>query len=216
MRILKIMVIDNHVIFREGLIRLLEDQEDMQVVGEADNILEAIEKSAELMPDVIVTEIGPSDEAAMDAIKAIRSNDNQVAIVILTSIQSDELMFTAFGYGVRGYLQKNTSLTHLLASLRAIGRGEAAIPRHLFTRFLEEFSRTRKQYTNQNAELDTLTLRELEILSHLSTGATNREIAQKVSISENTVRVHVHNILEKLQLQNRREAREFARRIGFP
>lgn len=210
---MKIMVVDQHVLFREGLCSLLRDQSDMEVIGEAGSVQEAVETAANLGPDVILMEIGLSDGAGLEAMRTILSRQPDIAVVVLTTQESDELLLQALRLGAKGYLQKNTSTDILLASLRALERGEMAMSRRLMTKVVDEFSRTRSVRSNEHNELDALTYREVEVLSHLGLGVTNREIAERLFISENTVRVHVHNILDKLRVRNRREAGKLARRL---
>src|SRR5574338_148672 len=169
---MKIMIIDNHILFREGVVSLM---------------------------------------------RLILARRPETAFVMLSSMESDGRLFEMIANGARGYLPKNIKRPVLLAALRALGRGEAVIPRNLVSKILGEFTRLSKLTLDDKTVKDSglLTYRELEVLKKLVTRATNREIANQLAISENTVRVHVSRILEKLNLRNRREASEFARRIKW-
>lgn len=213
---MKVLVVDDHILFREGLVSLLRNQPDFDVLGEAGTVREAISQAALLKPDLILLDFTLPDGNGLEATEAILALDPNVKIVFLTVHESDDRLFSAVRAGARGYLLKNLSVSNLLASLRALERGEAAISRVMMGRILEEFSRDGRGGDNHFLPVE-LTTREMEILQQLSTNASNREIAGRLYISENTVKNHVHNILEKLKLSNRREAVDYARRLGvFP
>ncbi|MBA4398263.1 MAG: response regulator transcription factor [Chloroflexi bacterium] len=209
---IKLMVVDDHTIFREGLISLLRQQPDFEVVGEAGLVKEAIAKAASLRPDLILMDIGLPDGSGLEATREIVRCLPDISIVILTILESDELLFDAFHCGARGYLIKNTSITKLLASLRGLQSGEAALSRKQTSKILDEFYRLGKTQITTDEHPDILTHREMEVLEQMGAGASNLQIAEKLVISENTVKNHVHNILHKLKLKNRYEAAEFARR----
>jgi len=210
---MKIMVVDDHVLFREGLVSLLADQIDFQVVGEAGTVCEAVDMALERKPDVILMEIALADGDAFEATKIILSHLPATEIIFLTTLESDEMLLRAVRYGAKGYLLKNTSKSSLVASINALGRGEAALSRTMTRKILDAFSRIERIYSDY--DMIGLTFREAEVLRYLATGATNRQIAQHMGISEYTVKVYVHHLLEKLQMKNRREAGNFARRLGL-
>jgi two-component system NarL family response regulator len=212
---MKILVVDRHVLFREGLISLFNEQAEFSVVGEAGSAQEATEKALALKPDAILMDSNLLDEAGLEAMRTILSSQPNTAIVVLSPHESVDLLFVAVGFGAKGYLPKSISKSMLIASLRAIERGETAIPRAMMSQILEEFYRMVRITPRDKAQVKALTFREIEILRQLATEATNTEIAEQLYISDNTVRVHVHNILDKLQVRNRREAAEFARRAGL-
>lgn len=206
------MVVDDHTIFREGLISLLRQQADYEVVGEAGLVKEAVEKALQLHPDLILMDIALPDGNGLGATREIVQKLPSTSVVILTILESDELLFEAFHNGARGYLIKNTSLNKLMASLRGLQQGEAAITRKQTTRILEEFYRLGKTDPQVDGCSNSLTHREQEILGYVCQGSSNLQIAVKLFISENTVKNHVHSILRKLKLRNRREAADFANR----
>lgn len=211
---MKIMVIDNHLLFREGIAGLLGSQPDMEVVGQFDLSVEAVKRAVELEPEIILMDTSFLHAEGIRIMKQILSERPAISFLILNTQDSDEQFYEMIGSGAKGYLPKNASKQMLLAALRALDKGEAVIPRNLVTKVLQEFARLGKLVSEkrQDRDFSLLTNRELEILKILGIRATNREIAVQLGISENTVRVHVGRILEKLRLRNRREASEFARR----
>lgn len=209
---MKIMVVDDHTIFREGLISLLKQQPDFEVVGEAGLVKEAIEKAVSIRPDLILMDIGLPDGSGLDATRQISRLVPEICIVILTILESDELLFDAFHAGARGYLLKNTSFTKLIASLHGLQQGEAALSRKQTSKILEEFYRLGKTQLQDETNPETLTHRELQVLEFMAAGASNLQIAEELFISENTVKNHVHSILHKLKLKSRNEVVGFARR----
>lgn len=209
---IKIMVVDDHTIFREGLISLLKQQSDFEVVGEAGLVKEAIEKAVTIRPDLILMDIGLPDGSGLDATRQISRLAPEICIVILTILESDELLFDAFHAGARGYLLKNTSITKLIASLHGLQQGEAALSRKQTSKILDEFYRLGKTQLQDETNPQTLTHRELQVLEFMAAGASNLQIAEELFISENTVKNHVHSILQKLKLKSRNEVVGFARR----
>jgi DNA-binding NarL/FixJ family response regulator len=213
---MKVFVIDDHVLFREGIASLLKTQDDMELVGESDMSDHAVQKAALEMPDIILMDVGNSHVEGVSLMKHILLRQPEISFMILAAHDSDDLLYDMIANGARGYLPKNITKSILLAALRALGRGEAVIPRGQVSKILDEFSRLGKLTVKENIQeknFNLLTYRELEVLDLLVSRATNREIATKLSISENTVRVHVSNILEKLNLRSRREASLFAKQI---
>ncbi len=212
----RVLLVDDHVLFRQGVASLLAAQSDFSVVGEAGSVREAIEAARDLQPDLVLMDFALPDGTGADAAQVILADRPDTQIVFLTVYEEDDRLFAAIRSGARGYLLKNVPVSQVVASLRALERGEAAISRSLTRRLMDLVSRLRMP-----RELDwveppgELTARELEILQELATGASNREIAAHLFISENTVKNHVRSILSKLGLRNRREAARYARRHGL-
>lgn len=212
---MRVLLVDDHVLFREGIAHLLHAQPYLKVVGEASTVREAIEMARELQPDLILMDFGLPDGTGLDATRAILAERPETKIVFLTVHEEDDALFAAIRIGAMGYILKSVSVAELLDYLRRIRAGEAAISPAMAMRIMEEFSRLSAQQDGEPNQLTTLTTRELEVLRELSTGATNREIAARLTITENTVKNHVRNILAKLHLKNRREAAFYARRRGL-
>jgi two-component system NarL family response regulator len=212
---MRILIVDDHILFREGLTGLLRSQPDMDVVGECGTVHEAIEQARQIKPAVVLMDFSLPDGTGLEATRAILADHPETSIIFLTVHDNDERLIAAMRAGAKGYLLKNLSVSKLLASLRALERGEAAISRIMMARILEEFAAPVQPAVPQPSPLVGLTSREIEVLQELADGITNQEIATRLYISENTVKNHIHNILEKLSLHNRREAIDFARKNGL-
>ena len=211
---MKIMVIDNNRLFREGIVGLLISQNDMEVVSESDVTEDAVQLAVDTCPDIILMDTGLDHTTSINIMRQILLYRPNILFVILTAQDTDEHFYEMLSNGAKGYLLKNINKSMLVAALRALVRGEAIIPRNLVAKILDEFTRMGKVATYNNPEKDfnLLTYREMEILKKLEIRATNREIAEQLGISENTVRVHMGNILGKLHFRNRREASDFVKR----
>jgi DNA-binding NarL/FixJ family response regulator len=212
---MKILVVEDHVLFREGLVSLLTSQSKFSVVGEAGSIQDAISMTQKLKPDLVLLDVDLPDGSGIDAIKHLLLKRSNTKIVVLAAHENEEHLLTAIGNGAIGYLSKNIPMSQLLKTLQAIDRGEAALSRSMTGRIIDEFQRMVNPDFRNDPDWDKLTPRESEILEILCTGATNQEIADQLFISENTVKVHVHSILEKLNVNNRREATRYALRQGI-
>lgn len=210
---LKILIIDSNILFREGLSNLLQREQGIQVVGEAGSIAEAMQKAKELEPNVALVDSELPDMDDFNGIRMLRATCPQMQVVLLSAQESEDLLIYAVRNGARGYMTKNNPLSKFMACIRAIERGEAVIPRAMVGRLLDELSRLYSP--NEQEGLGMLTPREMEVLRELGRGRSNRQIAEHLYIAENTVKVHVHNILEKLNLRNRRQAARFARGQGM-
>ncbi len=212
---MRILIVDDHILFREGLTGLLRSQPDMEVIGECGTLNDAILQALQLKPDVVLMDFSLPDGTGLEATRAILTELPQTQIIFLTVHDNDDRLIAAIRAGAKGYLLKNLSVNKLLASLRALERGEAAISRIMMARILKEFAQSHLPSNGTPSPLVGLTSREIEVLQELADGITNQEIATRLFISENTVKNHIHNILEKLNLHNRREAIEFARKNGL-
>jgi DNA-binding NarL/FixJ family response regulator len=208
----RILIVDDHVLFREGLVSLLGAQQDIKIVGQADSKTEAITLSRKVSPDLIIINMILPDATGVDATRAILAELPNIKIVVLT-VQDDETqLFEAIRAGAIGYLSKRTNAMDLLETLRGIMQGEAGISGTTARRILEEFVRLSPPHSEDVA---TLTSREVEVLRELANGASNQEIAKHLVISENTVKNHVRNVLVKLHFHSRHEAADYARRRGL-
>lgn len=212
---MNILLVDEHVLLREGLASLLQNQADIKVVGEVGLSDAAVTTAIDLKPDILLIDIAPQVEEGMRIIRTILAHLPTLEVIILTNLNSDEYVIEALRCGAVGFLHKNSSIDHLLSSIRAVERGEAALSRKMMRRVLIEFARQNEPSNGSDNPLAKLTDRELEVLAHLVAGATNRQIAEYLVISENTVKIHVHNIFEKLKLDNRREVAKFANLPGL-
>lgn len=212
---LRILLADDHVLFRKGIASLIAAHDDMQVVGEARDGLEAIEQSRETMPDIVLMDIHMPRCSGLEAIPQILQSCPQARIVMLTISDDDQDLFTAIKSGAFGYLLKDIEPKDLFTFLDGVRRGEAPISGVLATKILQEFRQIEKNTPAAKSVLDELTSREAEVLGLVANGATNREIATSLSITENTVKMHLRNILDKLHLDNRVQATAYAVRQGL-
>jgi DNA-binding NarL/FixJ family response regulator len=212
---MKILLIDDHVLLREGLASLLQQQKDIEVVGDIGLNDVAVTMAIDLKPDILLIDIAPQIDDGLKIIRAILAHLTDLEVIILTNLSSEEYVIEAIHCGAKGFLHKNSSIDHLLSSIRAVERGEVALSRKMMRRVLVEFARKEEKPQTSPDPLVKLTDRELEVLAYLVAGASNRQIAQNLVISENTVKIHVHNIFEKLKLDNRREVAKFAHLPGL-
>jgi len=212
---MKVLVVDDHILFREGLVSLLSADPSFDVVGQAGSVCEAVELAHKLSPDLVLMDFSLPDGDGAEASALILEDQPECNVVFLTMHDADEKLFAAIRSGAKGYLLKNVPVSKLLSSLHSIEKGEAAISRSMTMRILDEFSHTASTVQEQRGLLNNLTPREVEILAEIGTGAANNEIAGRLFLSVNTVKHHVHNIFAKLDFENRREAMNFARTTGL-
>jgi DNA-binding NarL/FixJ family response regulator len=213
---IKMLIVDDHVLFRQGLVSLFNHQPDFEVIGEAGNVNEAIEAAERLKPNLILMDFSLPDGTGVEATQTILRTQPNTNIVFLTMHEDDERLFSAIRSGAKGYLLKNLPVAKLLASLRALEHGQAPISREMTGRIIDAFARSEPNKVVDKPNLiELLTSREIDVFYELTTGASNQEIADRLFISENTVKNHVHNILEKLEMSNRREVASYAIRYGI-
>lgn len=207
---LTILLVDDHTLIRKGLAALLATQRNMEVVGEAADGLEAIEQARRLLPDLILMDVHMPRCTGPEAARAIKREMPHVRIVMLTVSDDDQDLFEAIKSGAQGYLLKNLEPEELFGLLENTQKGEAALSRSMMARILHEF-----QQPTPTEGREELTERELEVLRLVVEGASNAEIGQALCVTEHTVKIHLRNILAKLQLQNRVQAAVYAVRQGL-
>lgn len=205
----RVLLADDHALFRRGLASLLAGRDDMDVVGEAGSGQEAIDRAHELMPDVILMDVRMPGLGGLEATRRIKEEMPYVRIVILTVSEDDEDLFAALKNGAQGYLLKNIDPEDLIACIHQVQRGEAPLAPPMASKILKEFS------APPTRPGPALTQRERQVLELVARGDANKEIARHLQISENTVKNHLRNILEKLHLQNRVQAVMYALREGL-
>jgi two-component system, NarL family, response regulator LiaR len=208
---IRILIVDDHAIVREGLRSLIGTEPGMQVVGEAGDGAAAVDLFASLQPDVTLLDLLMPRKDGIAAIREIKRLDPQARILVLTSFAEDDKVFPAIKAGAMGYLLKDSSPEELLAAVREINRGESSLDPVIARKVLNEFSRP----AGAASSSEQLSGRELEVLVLIAQGLSNLEIAGRLVISERTVRNHVGNILAKLQLANRTQAALYAIRHGL-
>jgi DNA-binding NarL/FixJ family response regulator len=214
MKTRRILLVDDHILFRKGAAAILAARADVEIVGEAGDGLEAIAHARETVPDIILMDIHMPKCNGLDAVKAIKSEMPHVRIIMLTVSDDERDLFTAIKNGADGYLLKNLEPQQLFEMLDGMSRGEAPISGTLATKILNEFRQPGKS-DHATESRNELTAREIQVLELIVQGATNREIAVALSIAEDTVKIHLRNILEKLHLHNRIQAAVYAVRQGL-
>ena len=209
---LKVLIADDHKLFRQGLISLMKTREDMvEIVGEAQTGKESIEMAKQLKPDLILLDIYMPDGGGLKAAREIRESMPEIAIVMLTSSELDEHLHEAVRIGVQGYLLKDLDADELFSLLSGIEKGEAAMTRSMAARLLKNVAKA----SSNSIEKDSLTEREIDVLRNVARGESNQEIADNLQITVNTVKTHIKNILAKLQVDNRTQAATYAIRTGI-
>jgi len=213
----KVLVVDDHTLFRRGITAVLANQEGLEVVGEALDGLEAIEKTKEIAPDVVLMDLNMPRCSGLEAIQALQTEMPQVNVLVLTVSDKEADLFAAVKFGARGYILKNTEPEELIHAILHIAQGGVIVSPLMATKLLTEFKDLsagveRESIPGTDAALSP---REGEVLQLVAQGASNKKIAESLFISENTVKTHLRNIMEKLHLANRSQAAAYAVRRGL-
>ena len=208
---LSVLIVDSHLEYRRQLADLLHTQPDFDVIGQAGLESDALEIMANYDPDLVLMDFNLPDGDSLQIAKGMLGMYPRVSIVFLTENVDDERMIAAVRSGAKGLLLKTLPPPKLLASLRGLRAGQAPMSRTMVARLLEEFYRSNHNSPAEQIAADQLTPRELDVLRELVIGGSNREIAARLFISEYTVKNHIHSILHKLEVANRREAAKYAR-----
>lgn len=208
---IRVLIADDHAIVREGQRALIETEPGMELIGEAADGVEAVHMARTLQPDVILLDLLMPRKGGVEAIGEIKEENPKARILVLTSFAEDEKVYAAIKAGALGYLLKDASPQEILAAIREVHRGEPSMPPIIAHKLMSELQRT----SNLPPTEDPLTERELEILKLVAQGLPNLEIAERLVISERTVRTHVSNILAKLHLANRTQVALYALREGL-
>jgi len=206
---IRVLIVDDHALFRRGLIMVLESEEGIEVVAEAEDGDEAIDKAAECAPDVVLMDVRMPKVTGIAATRAIADVVPTAKILMLTVSDEEEDLFEAVKAGASGYLLKDSSIDEVAQAVRVVAEGQSLISPSMAVKLLDEFKEMSRTDRDQ-VPTPRLTDRELEVLRLVATGLNNREVAKQLFISENTVKNHVRNILEKLQLHSRMEAVMYA------
>jgi len=208
---IKVLVVDDHALFRRGITSVLAGQKSLEIVDEAIDGLEAIEKAEATNPDVIIMDLNMPRCSGLEATQALQTKMPQVNILVLTVSDNEADLFAAVKFGAKGYILKNTEPEELVQAIFHIAQGGVIISPTMATKLLTEFKGLEAQVkTGVPQETTDLSPREVEVLQLVSQGATNKEIADSLFISENTAKTHLRNIMEKLHLANRSQAAAYA------
>lgn len=210
---IRVLIADDHTLFRQGLIGLMETREELvEVIGEAATGREAVQLVEQLRPDVVLMDIYMPDGNGLQATREIRARFPETKVVMLTSSENDEHLYQAVQHGAAGYLLKNLNANELFDLIEGVVRGEAAMTREMASGLLKTVA---KRSAEASRGEETLTERELVVLRYMATGASNQDIAARMCISINTVKSHIRSILDKLQLENRTQAANYAMNYGL-
>jgi DNA-binding NarL/FixJ family response regulator len=205
---MKIAIVDDHVLFREGIAAIIRSEPDIEIVGMAGTVKEAVELVRAVNPEIVLMDFMMPDGNGVDATRMILAEHPACKIIFLTMSEEDNDLFAAIRGGAKGYLLKNIKPSALLAAIHSVQEGGSALSQKMTLRLMDELSHSERHlHPTEN----TLTLRELDVLQAIATGLSNQEIARQLFISENTVKFHVHALLTKLNLGDRKEAARYAR-----
>ncbi len=211
---IRILIADDHNLFRSGLRRILRDYGDLNVVGEATNGEEAVALVQQLRPDVVLMDVGMPGVSGPEAAYRIRTAYPETQVIMLTVSDTDEDLFASVKAGARGYLLKNAHMDDLTEAIRRVHAGEAIIAPTMAVRLLEEFG-TLAREAPAKPDVGELSNREVEVLRLVAHGLANKEIADRLGLSEHTVKTHLRNILDKLHLRSRAHAAAYAVEAGL-
>jgi RNA polymerase sigma factor (sigma-70 family) len=213
------MIVDDKELFREGLRKVLTRQTDIEIVGDAPDGRRAVDMVRQIKPDVVLMDVMMPVMDGVEAARRICTQFPKTQVVMLTVSENEQNLYEAIKAGARGYIHKDTSVDDVTQAIRRAHEGQAMVTPFLASKLLDEFAhmaRSRDEEKEAEHEAATrVTEREREVLQLLVKGATNRDIAEALVITENTVKVHLRNILEKLQLRNRQQAAAYAIKAGL-
>jgi two-component system NarL family response regulator len=208
---IRVLIVDDHALFRRGLIQVLQFEEGIEVVGEAEDGEDAATKAEELAPDVLLMDVRMPRVSGIEACRRLAETMPTMKILMLTVSDEEDDLYEAIKAGATGYLLKEISIEEVADAVRAVMQGQTLISPSMASKLIQEFNAlARRADEKQQVPAPKLTDRELEVLKLVAQGLTNREIADQLYISENTVKNHVRNILEKLHLHSRMEAVVYA------
>ncbi len=203
---IKVLIADDHSLIRKGLEQLLELEGDIEVIGEASNGKEAVEKAIQLNPDVILMDVNMPVQNGVNAIRELKENGCKAKVVVLTIHDDQEYLVEAVKVGADGYIMKDAEVDHLIKAIRDVYRGETYIQPNLTSRLIRDFEKMTYHSVKKQFEENNLTQREIEVLMLIADGKNNREIADELYISEKTVKNHVSNIFRKIDVSDRTQA----------
>jgi DNA-binding NarL/FixJ family response regulator len=212
--VIRVLIVDDHALYRRGLQTVLATEDGIEVVGEAADGVEAVDQAEETLPDVIVMDVGMPKRGGIDACRVIKQRVPSARILMLTSSDDEANLFEAVRAGANGYLLKDVPPEEVAVGIRGVFQGQSLLSPMMASKLLSEFAQISQRASvpapTPGLELPRLTDRELDILKLVARGRLNREIAGELFISENTVRNHIRNILDKLQMHSRMEAAMYA------
>jgi len=199
---IKILIVDDHPVVREGIGAMLKREPDFKIVGEATNGLEAVGKASELAPDVILMDLRMPEMDGVEAITRIKQDMPDTKFIILTTFSDDEYIFKGIAAGARAYLLKDAPREELFKAIRAVSRGESLIQPVVASKVLDKLA----ELSKKSPSAETLSDREIEVLKLMAKGVSNSNIADELSITQSTVKTHITSIFQKLNVTTRTEA----------
>ena len=202
MEAIRILIVDDHPVVREGISAMLQHKPDFKIVGEASNGREAIEKARKLEPDVVLMDLRMPEIDGVEAITRIKAEKPDIKFIILTTYSDDEYIFKGIAAGARAYLLKDAPREELFKAIRAVSRGESLIQPVVASKVLDKLAELSKKTTST----EDLSEREIEVLKLMAKGASNKDIADQLSITQSTVKTHITSIFQKLDVTTRTEA----------
>jgi DNA-binding NarL/FixJ family response regulator len=209
---IRLLIVDNHTLFRQGLVSLLQSEPGLQVIGEAAGGEEALKLAQELQPDVVLMDVKMPGMDGVEATRRLLEVMPHTRVLMLTVSEEEENLFAAIQAGARGYILKNADADELLQAIERVHAGEAMLSPVMTFRLLQALRSGGAPIPSSELPL---TSREQDVFQLLVQGASNRQIAESLMITENTVKTHVRNILEKLELHSRTEVAAYARRLNL-
>jgi DNA-binding NarL/FixJ family response regulator len=201
-----VLVVDDHPVFRRGLVMVLGGYPEIQVVGEAADGIEAVAKAAELQPSVVIMDIQMPRSNGVEATAAVRKAAPDSRVLILTVSERNGDVFEAMQAGARGYLLKYVDIEELVTAIKLVAMGDVIISQTIAGKLIDFLRPASEQADTNGNGTPTLSMRELEVLRVVADGSSNGEIADQLSISEATVKAHLRNIMDKMQVKNRAQA----------
>jgi two-component system, NarL family, nitrate/nitrite response regulator NarL len=212
---ISVLLVDDHSLFRSGIRSLLQRNPDFNVVGEAADGVEGIKRARQLQPDVVLLDLNMPGISGLEALQLILQDCPHTAVIMLTVSEDAEDLSAALRAGARGYLIKNIETDYLLRAIRRAAAGEAVVAESMTAKLVAQLQKAATQRIDPISELDRLTPREKEILVCLARGESNKSIARTLCVAESTVKIHVQNVLKKLNLSSRVQAAVFAVEHGM-
>jgi DNA-binding NarL/FixJ family response regulator len=214
-RPVRVLIVEDQALVRQGLRTSLDLEEGIQVVGEAADGVEALKRIPDLLPEVALVDVRMPRMDGIELVRRLRQEYPRVMPIFLTTFDDDEYVFEGLRAGARGYVLKDTPSEELAVAIQRVHRGEAVLGGEVTSKVIEEFGRLSKAPGTGGAGSESLSERELEVLKLVASGASNREIAKKLYITEGTVKNHISNVLRKLGFRDRTQAALYAQEHGW-
>ncbi|MFZ7101893.1 MAG: response regulator [Peptococcaceae bacterium] len=206
---IRLLIVDDHALLREGLVKIVSLEEQIEIVGEASRGNEAVQLARELKPDVILMDINMPGINGIEATKLIKAEMPNIGIIALTIHDDEEYIFELIRVGISGYVLKDIQPERLIAAIKDVAEGKSVIHPDITAKLLGEFNRLSERKL-RSSSYDELTIREIDVLQLIAKGLTNKDIAQTLYISEKTVKNHITNIFRKLSVEDRTQAALYA------